>query len=315
MIKALLYIRIRQFYRGVRHIGLFRTIFVAGLIGFVGFTVFVASSAESTSPGLSLAFLALITIVQLKRNDKLFLKSNFSNPKMLMLSEYILLAIPVAGCLLVHQQIPALALLIGLVLIVHLDIKTKYSALNTRLQQQIPNDAIEWKAGLRKQFFIIVPVWTLALFTSFFIGSVPVAIFILGISTLSFFETCEPIPVLLSYELCAKQLLFLKTRRQLQLFSLLALPLIALFMVFIPDLWYIPVAEYVIFCCLQVYTVLVKYAFFEPNQKSAAAQTFVALGALSCIIPVFLPVIWLLTGWFYKKSVNNLNQFLDDYNS
>jgi hypothetical protein len=32
------------------------------------------------------------------------------------------------------------------------------------------------------------------------------------------------------------------------------------------------------------------------------------------IIPVFLPVVWLLTILFYSKSVNNLNFFLDDYN-
>ena len=313
MIKALLHIRLRQFYRAICTIGLFRMIFVAGLIGFVGFTVFITSATESTSPGLSLAFLALITLIHLKREDKLFLKSNFPNPKMLMLAEYALLAIPVAGCLLLHQQILALALLVGLVPIAHLDVKTKYSALNTHLQQRIPPDAIEWKSGLRKQLFLIVPLWILAALTSFFIGSVPLALFLLGIAVLGFHEQCESLAVLFSYELGAGKLLRLKILRQLQLYSLMVVPLIALFLVFHPDRWYIPAAEYLLFCCLQVYAVVVKYAFYQPNNRSSAAQLFVGFGVVGCLMAVFLPVVWLLTAWFYKKSVNNLNQLLDDY--
>jgi hypothetical protein len=59
---------------------------------------------------------------------------------------------------------------------------------------------------------------------------------------------------------------------------------------------------------------MTKYAFYEPNIKSPAAQIYVALGALGGIIPVFLPVVWLMTILFYSKSVNKLNFFLNDYN-
>jgi len=59
---------------------------------------------------------------------------------------------------------------------------------------------------------------------------------------------------------------------------------------------------------------MTKYAFFEPNIKSPAAQVFLNIGGVGLILPIFLPVIWLLTVRFYIKSVNNLNFFLDDYN-
>jgi len=314
MIKALLIIRLKQIYRGLIEIGLIRLIFLFGLFGFIGLFLYTKTSDESTSQFISIGFLLLIMLIHIKREDKLFLKSHFSNYKILMLSEYILLSIPIIVFLLIHEQWISIISLLGLFIIVHLDIKTKHTSLNTRLQVLIPSDSIEWKAGLRKHFFIIVPIWIIAIITSFFIGSVPIAIFIIGILTISFFEKCESLKILLSYELSSTKLLLLKVKRQLQLFSIITLPLIGLFLIFHFDKWYIPVAEYLIFCFLLIFVIMTKYTFFDPNKKSQAAQTFGAIGVLSGIIPVFLPIVWLLTVWFYIKSINNLNYYLDDYN-
>lgn len=314
MIRALLKIRLKQIYRGIIGIGLIRFIFLVGLVGFLGFALYVKSSDKLTSQYLSAGFLLLIMMVHFKRGDKLFLKSHFSNHKTLMLAEYVILSIPVLCCFLIHKQWVAISQLTGLLIIINIDLKARNSNLNTKLQKLIPDDAFEWKAGIRKQFFIIVPIWIIAALTSFFIGSVPIAIFILGITILSFFEKCEPYQILLSFELSATKLLILKVKRLLQLFSTLVIPLLVLFIVFNPDKWYIPVAEYFIFCSLLIYTIMTKYAFYEPNIKSSAAQIYVALGALGSMIPVFLPVVWLMTIFFYSKSVNKLNFFLYDYN-
>lgn len=314
MIRALLKIRLKQIYRGIIGIGLIRFIFLVGLVGFLGFALYVKSSDKLTSQYLSAGFLLLIMFVHSKRGDKLFLKSHFSNYKTLMLAEYVILSIPVLCCFLIHKQWVAISQLTGLLIIINIDLKARNSNLNTKLQKLIPDDAFEWKAGIRKQFFIIVPIWIIAALTSFFIGSVPIAIFILGITILSFFEKCEPYQILLSFELSATKLLILKVKRLLQLFSTLVIPLLVLFIVFNPDKWYVPVAEYFIFCSLLIYTIMTKYAFYEPNIKSSAAQIYIALGALGGIIPFFLPVVWLLTIFFYSKLVNNLKFFLYDYN-
>lgn len=314
MIRALLKIRLKQIYRGIIGIGIIRFIFLVGLFGFLGLALYVKSSDKLISQYVSVGFLFLLMLIHLKRGDKLFLKSHFSNYKTLMLAEYIVLSIPFVCCFLIHKQWVAVSELSGLLLIVNLDLKARHSNLNTKLQELIPDDAFEWKAGMRKQFFVIVPIWIIAALTSFFVGSIPVAIFIIGITILSFFEKCEPYQILISSELGATKLLMLKIKRLLQLFSIIVIPLLVLFIVFNPDKWYIPVAEYLIFCSLLIYAIITKYAFYEPNIKSSAAQIYVAIGALGGIIPVFLPVVWLLTILFYSKSVNNLNFFLDDYN-
>lgn len=85
-------------------------------------------------------------------------------------------------------------------------------------------------------------------------------------------------------------------------------------MVFHHDIWYIPIIEYFIFISLYIYVILTKYAFYEPNSKSKAAQVFGVIGVIGGIIPVLLPVVWLLSIRFFFKSKENLNIYLNDYN-
>jgi hypothetical protein len=315
MIKALLTLRLKQIYRALSGLGFFRAMFIVVLAGLLGLFLYVKASDAATSQFISGVFLILILLIHAKREDKLFLKSHFSNYKMLILSEYVLLALPFIVVFIIHQQWISVISFLGLLIIINIDIKPKYSSLNTKIQALIPSDSIEWKAGLRKHFFIIIPVWLIAMLTSFFIGSVPVAIFIIAIITISFYEECEPLSILMSYELSSAKLLLLKIKRQIQLFSLLILPLIGLFLIFHPGRWYIPVIEYLIFSSLNIYVIVTKYTFFEPNKKSPAAQTLEAIGILSGLIPIFLPVVWILTAWLYIKSKNKLKYYLDDYNS
>ncbi|MCW3804809.1 hypothetical protein [Plebeiibacterium marinum] len=314
MVKALLIIRLKQIYRELIGIGLIRLVFLIALIGFLGLFLYTNTSDKTTSQLVSIGLLFLISILHSRRGDKLFLKSHFSNYKLFLFSEYAVISSPILLLLVVHRQWGSLIYFLSLILIVHLDLKPKYSSLNTKLQSLIPSDSFEWKAGVRKQFFIIVPVWIISAVTSFFIGSVPIAIFILGISIFSFYEKGETYQMILSYELKAKKFLFLKVKRQFQLFSIITIPLIGLFLIFNFDRWYIPLSEFLIFCFIHIYVIMTKYAFFEPNKKSAAAQTMGGIGVFGGIIPVFLPVVWILTVWFYIKSINNLNFYLNDYN-
>lgn len=314
MIKALLIIRLKQIYRGLIGIGLIRGIFLIGLIGFLGLSLYIKTSDKSTSQFVSVAFIFLIIIIHLKRSDKLFLKSHFSNYKLLIFSEYVVISFPILLFLVIHKQWISLIGFSSLLFIVHLDLKSRYSSLNTKLQSLIPSDSFEWKAGVRKYLFIIISIWIVSAFTSFFIGSVPVAIFLLGILSFSFYEKGESYQMILSYELDTKKFLLFKVKRQIQLFSAVTIPLIGLFLIFNFDRWYIPVAEFLIFCFIHIYMIMTKYAFFEPNKRSPVVQTIGSIGVLASIIPVFLPVVLILTIWFYLKSLDNLNYYLDDYN-
>ena len=315
MIGEFINIRLKQAYRAIKGIGFFRLIFLAGLLVFLSFILFKQTEILPNAYYFLGIYLSVIVSIQLTRLDKLFLKSHFNNYKLIWLTEYSILIIPLLLCLIYHSHwLLIIILFLTLFLIVNLDFKVKRRDLNTKIQQCIPHDSFEWKGGLRKFFLFIVPLWLISLATSFFIGSVPIAIFILGLIPLSFYEKSEPYQMILLFEMSTHRFLFHKIGLQIILFSVMTIPLILTFMFFHYELWYIPIAEYIIFITLHIYFILAKYAFYEPNSKSPITVIYGSIGATAMFIPFLLPVVWLLSVWFYIKSTNKLNFYLNDYN-
>ena len=315
MVKAFIRIRWKQTFWGIFEIGLFRLIFITGLLVFVGVYVFLQTSKYPNSFYVSAVTLIIILLIHIKRSDKLFLKNHFKDFRLIFFTEYVILSSPIIIFLIWHLQwIPVLTILFATFLIVFINYKPAHRNLNTKLQKLIPAAGFEWKAGVRKTYFFTVLLWMVALCTSFYIASVPLVIFILGIISLSFYENGEPLQMLLAGEKNANQFLIQKIKIQLILFSIITFPLIVAFIIFHSEIWYIPVAEYFIFISLHIYTILTKYAFYSPNSVSPAAQTFSAIGAICAIVPFLIPVVWLLFVRFYFKSWENLNTYLYDYN-
>lgn len=315
MVEAFIKIRLKQLFRGIIGIGIFRIIFLILLLGYL--MLFVFKLTENQTNALSVVgVISFLTFwIQTNRKDKVFLKTNFDKYKLIYLAEYIGLSFLSILFLTIHLQwIPLLILLAAFCLIIQLDIKMKQRSLNTKLQRMIPEECFEWKAGVRKTIFILVPVWLIGFFTSFLTGSVPVMMFILGIISFSFYETGESFQMIIAYEKGTDRFLFQKIKMQILLYSVINLPLMAAFIVFHYEIWYIPIAEYLIFISVHTYLILTKYAFYEPNNKSQAAVAFGAIGALGGIIPVFLPIVWVLSIRFFIKSRENLKIYLNDFN-
>ncbi len=315
MVKAFIKIRFKQLFRGIIGIGIFRIIFLILLFGYLMLFVFKLTENQTNAFYVVGAISFLILWIQTNRKDKLFIKTNFDKYKLIYLAEYLGLSFLSIIFLTIHfQWIPLLILLVAFCLIIQLDIRMKQRSLNTKLQRMIPAECFEWKAGVRKTIFILVPFWFIGFFTAFLIGSVPVVMYILGILFFSFYETGESYQVIIAYGKGMNRFLFQKIKIHILLYSVVSLPLIAAFIVFHYELWYIPIVEYLIFISVHTYLILTKYAFYEPNNKSQAAVAFGAIGGLGGIIPVFLPVVWVLSVIFFFKSRENLKIYLNDFN-
>ena len=157
-------------------------------------------------------------------------------------------------CLLYHfNWKPVVILIAGVSVLPFLNGSINALSINTKLQEWIPHDSFEWKAGVRQQFLILVPLWVVALFTSWFIGSVPIAIFFLGIICFKFYEESEPVPMLMLYELNPAKLIKHKIKKQLSIYFIIIAPLLICFWFFQYEYWYIPLGELVILVSLQVY--------------------------------------------------------------
>jgi hypothetical protein len=315
MIQAFIKLRFRQIFRATKGLGLIRIIVLIVLSALCVIGLFRLTEKTPNSFYITGIYLIVIAFIHLNRHDKRFLKIHFSNFKLIFLTEYLALMSPLFICLIYNDQwISTISSLALTPLIVNLDFKIRQTSLNTSIQKMIPSDCFEWKGGVRKTLVLIIALWFIGLGTSFFIGSVPIVLFVLGILPWSFNEKSEPLRMILAYELGPAIFLMHKIKLQLSLFTIISIPLIIAFLLFHPDKWYIPIAEYLIFITSYIYIILTKYAFYRPNHKSTGAQGWMAIGALGMIIPVFIPVVWLLSIRFYFKSRNNLNFYLNDYN-
>ena len=315
MIQAFIKLRFRQILRATKGLGLIRIIVLIVLLALSLASLFMQTEQTPNSFYFTGIYLTIIALIQVNRHDKRFMQIHFSNYKLIFLTEYLLLMLPLFTCLIYNnQRISLISSIVLTSLIINLDLKIRQKSLNTSIQKMIPSDCFEWKGGVRKTLVLIVALWIIGLGTSFFIGSVPIVLFILGILPWSFNEKSEPIQMILAYELGPVKFLRYKIKMQLNLFSILSIPLIIAFILFHPDKWYIPIAEYFIFINSYIYIILTKYAFYQPNNKSTGAQAWVAIGAMGMIIPVFIPVVWFLSIRFYFKSRTNLNFYLNDYN-
>jgi len=315
MILPVIKIRLLQLMRLAGGLGLMRVVFLAAMGAFLLFALFAGTTVSPGDFYVSAGYLFVILVIHVNRKDKKFLKLCSRQPGLIFFVEYLLLLLPLLLCLIRHQHyVTILGTMALLPVIIHVEYRPKVKSLNSAIQRLIPSSCFEWKSGVRTALFFMACVWIVGLATSFFAGSVPVALFLLGITPLGFYEKGEPVHMILALEMDAGRFILHKIKLQLALFSCMALPLMAAFIAFHTSLWYIPVIEYIVLISSHIFIVLTKYTFYQPNQKSGGAQVFGVFGALAMLIPVFIPLIWMLSIRFYLKSVKNLNFYLHDYN-
>ncbi len=314
MIKALIKIRAKQIYRVLLGIGLFRFVFLIGLLCFLLIMLFLGSQKYENASYITVGFLFVITLIQIRRKDKVFLQTHFSKYQYVFQVEYLLLTFSLMLCFLYHCRWLHLGILIvGDLLIPYINYTPKQRSFNTKLQQIIPNEMYEWKAGSRKLMFIILPLWIIGLFTSFFIGSVPIVIFITGILLINLYEFCEPYQMIIAFEKSSSEFLHRKIQLHALAFTAIVTPLMVAFVIFHAEYWYIVIIEYLLFISLHFYFILIKYAYYEPNEKPVSTQIMNTLGALAVLLPFLLPVVWVLSVLFYFNAVKQLNCYLNDF--
>jgi hypothetical protein len=314
MIKSFLQIRLIQTKRIADQLGLPRAMLLIGLLVLAGFFLFYFAKDSAKATYVTIFFLGALLVLHLNRPDRFFLQTHFDRYKELFFAEYLVFGLPFAAAFLFYGHFLLTAVLIaGIIAILPLKLKLQQNTLNTALQRLLPDHCFEWKSGVRRSFFLIIPAWILGLSFSFLVGSIPVTMVFIGIIVTTFYERSEPLQMLLAFE--KKPELFLKQKagNHLLVFMVLMLPLFLAFLVFHASLWYIPGIIFVVLTSILLYAIFTKYAFYIPNSKSGAAGFFQALGAAALFLPVLIPLLWLLTIRFYFKSIKQLNPYLHDF--
>ncbi len=316
MLKQLIFIRFKQTQREIQSLGWWRSLLFLSISVGSYYVLFLKTESSDFSLISSLVSSSLLIFLHFVRNDKEFLNTYSSSTFILFLLEYLILSIPLIVLLIVHFHWESLSIILLAILLVPL-IKWKRSskAINNKIIQLIPYDFYEWKSGVRKYFYPFLLLWLGILFGSFQFAVVPIGLVILWLVIFSFFEINEPASFLIALELPPKEFLFLKVKRQVMMYNQLALPLIFVYYIFHYNEWFLPIVELSILMVLNIYIVILKYAFYQPNEKSAASQTLSSLGVLSIFIPFLIPALFILIIRFYFKAIDNLNFYLNDFDT
>jgi hypothetical protein len=314
LVLTLIKIRFLQAARAIHGIGIGRIVFLFLLFSFLGYVSLKA--AEQYPVWLSAICFGIILMIHFQRTDYKFLQKAIYSPFILFVMEYTILSLPVISLLLLFQKFEVTYLLLASILSLSFlkPITLKSRNLNL-LPPLLPKSAFEWKSGLRRSEIYIIILYLIGIATSFHEAGVPIIIFLMSIFPLNYFEKGEPLHILFAPEKNASSLIICKIKTTLKYYLLPLLPLLVLYSLFHIEYWYIPVIETTIFSVVLVYMIVLKYAFYLPNEKNAAAQTFLSIGVLGIFIPVFIPLMLFLIIYFYQKALKNLNPYLDDYNT
>lgn len=307
-----LFLRIRwlQTKRELTATGSLGMVLAAAL--FVGFLHWWSEKLLLSPTYLALPALALVS-VHFTRSDHRFLLIHFPKQKSrILLAEYFIFSSPfwIAGF---YFQPLWAGLLLPLALV--LPFVPVFSLGKTRIElpiiRFIPIQFYEWRANMRENPWVWLLVFVLPLFT-FFHLSFPLVAWVLELFALTgLYKQTEDWTFLHLNYTSPRNLLFQKFKTHYSLLLLANLPSVILFLVFNPDLLWIPSVFALLLAFHVFYNLVCKYAFYEPNQQVQPNQIWVGIGLLALLLPPFLPLPFFMAWRFYYRSIANLNSYFN----
>lgn len=315
-LQNMLLIRWKQSYRLLSDMGVVYSVLLFAVVLAMGVFCFYVLHREPQNLYFSAIMALLLLNFHCRRRDRRFLRIHVEYVSLIICSEYIILSLPIVIFLAIHKfwlySIGVLMISILIGLIPMMKRKHPQKTLNTLIQRKIPNHAYEWKAGVRQSFWPLLVLWIVGLSTSCSFYSSIVVTLLIGLSVLEFFRFNESWQMLLSCQQCPSKFLRNKIFQHILLLSLLILPLLIFAVIFRPDLWYIPVIEYVALLSVLTYVILLKYAFYS-RQRGGVNTIRIAIGVFLGLNPMTMIVLWLLSILLYRKACLNLKFYLNDY--
>ena len=314
MIKTLLILNLKRFWRLLCEIGIIRSLFLLVSSAYAGY--FIYRVVFLYNPLYSVIVNALILFsIHNSRKDKDFLSIVKINKTLLFSIEYFIISLPFIISFLLTKKwyvVVILLFLIYLISIIKRPVKLK---VNKPLEYPfISQNIFEWYTGIRYNLPFLFIIYLIALVFCIHLYIIPISIFLLSLILSSFFIRTEPISFIDVFQISAKKFLNMKFKSHLLYSFVFILPLIIIFIIIHPGNILIVIISSVVYFLIQLYSIILKYAFYTPNCSSEHNYIFLFLFLIGFIAPVFLPISIYFFIKFYNRAISNLNNFLYDYN-
>src|SRR6218665_75317 len=241
------------------------------------------------SLGFTLAAVAGLYSYQLNRRDLAFVKHYLQKPDLQILFNYTLLILPLSlGLALAGNWDHALLLHASAAIVSRL--RPKAGTLKLAfISRFVPAKQFEWISGLRKNFYVIVPLLLVAIILSPVKFFALLALFLLNSTFLSFYGIYEPRHMLNPHHLEPAEFIDRKVNYSIKLLLLTNGPLLLVNALFHPESAWFGVCFLFGFVLLTACAVNIKYAHYRPNELQGFHADFLVLYG-SILLPYLLPL-------------------------
>lgn len=298
-------IHLRRYWRVLTDLGLFRVIFVVVLFA-LWFNITLAPAMLKWQAVLlvSVAGQAWFT-----RKDALFLNNLGLDKPVFFILLYTVFLLPFLLFYLLMSAYTAVLILVTGIAIIPFTGRFRILSARFRLPAFgfIPAIDWEWRVGMRR--YLPVILLTCLIQALFFRNELVMAGGILAMSLIanSFQLHHEPVLLVEATGLSPKDYFVHKLVRQCLYFIVLALPAILLTLIFHVDGIRMVLILLINSIFVQLFAVALKYAAFSPGTSTPYLMSVTALMNFTFIFPALLPLPFLLTLFFSRKAMQQLN--------
>lgn len=311
--KTILHIRLKQAYRILTEIGagyvVILLILSIPLLGGIAQKLWM----ESIYIPMGVALFIMIN-THLFRKDKAFLKLIIKKPYAIYCVEYALIVLPFIILLLARNAWLPIGVLLGAcILIPFMGFTIELKSTRTRPLFSLPkyfNKAYDWIAGLRKNWFYLIVLYLLGLIFCQRTEVIPVVLFLMSLTTTSFYQDGEPSTFLESFHLKASAFINYKIKWHLITFWVLSAPLVLLWFIFNAQYWYIFLILFVVISIFPILAIVLKYYSYEPGIPLTSQNMTLGIMVAFLCFPFTQPVPLIMLPVYYKKAITNLKNYL-----
>ena len=290
--------------------GHFGILFIAFFSFFGFYTWFQALVLYPYIVGL-LPLIAVFAI-HFARSDHHFWQINFANNKVgLFAAEYIGFSAPFWIVLLFSNPF------LGLSYFVFCPLIAFFSAINLKTVsiflplQFIPNTLFEIKSAFRQQFLFWGFIFILSL-GGFWHPAPPIIAWILLLFSLpNVYREAEPWTMLVIRNYTPSQFIFNKLKCHSLFYLTYSAPGLLIFFLFQFNFLWVVLIFFFLLIFNVFFNICCKYAFYESASLQSTNQLWLSIGLVSMLLPPLLPLPFILTIRFYRKSVIKLAKYLN----
>jgi hypothetical protein len=313
-------IRLKQFGREIKLIGIFRSIVISIVLILAAFRV-VENYYNFNLALITLASsAALILSVHITRKDKAFVFLHLPNPRKAILTEYIILSFILVGYLVVSPYwyfFLLLLIICSVISGIRYEVKKKTNF--GFLSKLISPKNFEWIGGIRKYKYTFVLLYTVTLAVSPVIFLPVFFLWVLTIHIFAFYEECEPLNILSAGAGSPSAFLMSKIFRHSILLLGLYFPVLAVNFIFNPNLLVFNIIFFIVQVTVLALTVFFKYKIYVPRDMLPGNSMFLVFIQVCTIlpfviggIPFLLPLPLILNFKYYFSAKKNLKYYLYD---